>query len=84
MSFMSKLDSHNETLLMHKIYKGGRPNIYDWIENICEDFYEEEAIEEIISIDEIKTIFYNNLHESFFVTIQNLMFKFLIEKRSSI
>ena len=79
---MARIDHNNENLLMHKLNNGRRTNLYEWLENICENFYEEQAVEERKSLDEIKQIFYNNFHESFFVTIMTLLFKFFIEKKS--
>ena len=76
---MQKIDPTNERLLMHKLNNGGWTNLYEWLENICNKFYEEQAIEERDSLIDVNKIFYDEFHESFFVTIPKLLFKLLIE-----
>ena len=65
---------------MHKLTNGGRTNLLEWVENIVDNFCEEQAIDEITSYDSIKDRFHDDFHESFLCTIQTLMFKFLIDK----
>ena len=77
--FMPKLDKKNERLLMHKLHYGGRTNFYEWLENVCDDFCEEQAVEERLSLEEVNRKFYTDLHEGFLCTIPQLLFKLLIE-----
>ena len=77
---MTRIDHNNEKLLMCKLSNGGQTNLYGWFDKICNDYYEEQAIKERTSLDEIHKRFYDDLHESFFVTILTLLFKFLIER----
>ena len=53
--------------------------MYECLEKICDEFHEEQAIEKMTSLDDLEKIFYDDFHESFFVTIPKLLFKFLIE-----
>ena len=66
--------------LLHKITNGGRTNLSEWVENIIDNFCEEQAINERTSYDSIKDHFHDNFHESFLCTISTLLFKFLIDK----
>ena len=52
----------------------------EWFENITIDFYEEQAIEEIISIEAVQKKFYTDLTEQLLCSLPTLLFKFLIEK----
>ena len=66
--------------LMHTLQNGGRTNLLEWIKHIVENFYEEQAIDNRASFDNIKDHFHNDFHESFLCTILTLLFKFLIDK----
>jgi hypothetical protein len=59
---------------------GRKSNLYEWFEKIINDFYEEQAIEEQTSFDEIKSRFYDDFHKIFFCIVPTLLFKFLIDK----
>ena len=78
---MPKIDPRIERFLMHKINNSSRTNIYEWLEKICDELCEEQAIGERSSLTDVKKIFYDNFHESFFVTIPKLLFKFSIDHR---
>ena len=52
----------------------------EWVENIVDNFCEEQAIDERALYDNIKDHFHDDFHESFFCTIPTLLFKFLIDK----
>ena len=52
----------------------------EWFENIANEFYEEQAIEERTSVETIKKKFYIDLTEQFLCSLSTLLFKFLIEK----
>ena len=54
--------------------------MYEWFDKKCDDYREEQTIEERTSPHEIKKIFCNNFYKSFFATIIKLLFKFMIEK----
>ena len=49
--FLPKLEKKNEILLMHKIHNGGRKFLYEWLEDICNKFCEEQDIEYKTSIE---------------------------------
>ena len=66
--------------LLHKLTNGGRTNLLEWVENIIDNFCEEQAIDERTSYDSIKDQFHDDFHESFLCTIPTLLFKFLIDK----
>ena len=65
---------------MHTLQNGGRTNLLEWVEQIVDDFCEEQAIDERASFDNIKDHFHNDFHESFLCTVSTLLFKFLIGK----
>jgi len=62
------------------LINGGKTNLYDWVEKIAEYFCEEQVVEEHTSLDNVKTRFYNDLHENILCTIPMLLQKFLIDK----
>ena len=64
---------------MQKIHNNGRTDLYEWLENICNDFCEEQAIEDKTSLEEVKRKFYIDLHKWFLCSIQPLLYKFLTE-----
>ena len=66
--------------LLHKLTNGGRTNLSEWVENIIDNFCEEQAIDERTSYDRITDHFHENFHASFLCTILTLLFKFLIDK----
>lgn len=57
---MTHCTEDKESLL--KLNNGGWTNLYKWVENITNEFCEDQAIEEINFMDNIKIRFYNNLH----------------------
>ena len=66
--------------LMHTLQNGGRTNLSELVEQIVDKFYEEKAIDERASFDNIKSRFHDDFHENFLCTILTLLFKFLIDK----
>ena len=52
----------------------------EWLENITNEFCEEQAMEERVSIESIEKRFYTDLIEQFLCSLPTLLFKFLIEK----
>ena len=66
--------------LLHKLTNSGRTNLSEWVENIIDNFCEEQAIDETTSYDNIKDHFHDDFHENFLCTILTLLFKFLIDK----
>ena len=52
----------------------------EWFEKIADDFYEEQAVEDITSVETVKEKFYTDLTEQFLCSLTTLLFKFLIEK----
>ena len=61
---------------MHTLWNSGRTNLSEWAKQIVDEFYEEQAIDEGVSFDNIESHF----HESFLWTTLTLLFKFLIDK----
>ena len=76
---MPRLEKKNERLLMHKLHNGGRTNLYERLEKVCDDFCEEQAIEDRTSLEEVERKFYTDLHERFLCSIPTLIYKFLVE-----
>ena len=66
--------------LMHTLWDGGRTNFSEWVEQIVDDFCEEQTIDERALFDNIKDHFHDDFHESFLCTVLTLLFKFLIDK----
>ena len=66
--------------LLEKFIRGGRTNLSEWFENITDEFYEEQAVEERTSVESVQKIFYIDLTEQFLCSLPTLLFKFLIEK----
>lgn len=63
---------------MHKSNNKGWINIYNFIEETVDDFYEEETIEVWTPFNDVKTRFHVDLHENFLCTILILLHKLLI------
>ena len=55
-------------------------NLYEWFENIVDEFYDEKAIEERTSFDNIKYRSHDDLHDNFLCIFPTLLFEFLIKK----
>ena len=66
--------------LMHTLRNSGRTNLSRWVKQIVDKFCEEQAIDERVSFDNIKSCFHDDFHESFIYTKPTLLFKFLIDK----
>ena len=77
---MKKMEATKDQQLLEKLIWGERKNLSKWFENITDEFYEEEAIEERISVETIQKKFYTNLTDQFLCSLLTLLFKFLIEK----
>ena len=45
---------------MHMLRNGGRTNLSEWAKQIVDDFYEEQAIDERTSLDNIKIRFHDD------------------------
>ena len=60
---MKNIEETKEQKLLQKFIQGGRTNLLEWFENITDNFCEEQAIEEITSIETIKKRFYTDLTE---------------------
>ena len=52
----------------------------EWFEKITDEFCEEQAMEERVSVESIEKRFYTDLTEKFLCSLLTLLFKFLIEK----
>ena len=77
---MKNTEATKDQQLLEKLIRGGRTNLSEWFENITDEFYEEQAIEEITSVETIQKKFYIDLTEQFLCSLLTLLFKFLIEK----
>ena len=62
------------------LWNDGRTNLSEWVEQIVDDFWEEQAIDERASFDNIKSLIHGDFHESFLCTIPTFLFKFLTDK----
>ena len=65
---------------MHTLTNGSKTNLSKWVENVVDNFCEEQAIDERTSYDNITDCFHTDFHERFLCTILTLLFKFLIYK----
>ena len=70
----------NEQQLCQKLTREGCTNLSEWFKRIADEFCEEQAIEERVSIDNIKERFYTDLIEQFLFSLLTLLFRFLIDK----
>ena len=50
---MKNLEVTKDQKLIEKLIRGGRTNLLEWFENITDEFCEEQAIEEITSVETI-------------------------------
>ena len=66
--------------LLEKLIRGERTNLSEWFEKIIDEFYEEQAMEEIVLVESIEKKFYIDLTEQFLFSLPTLLFKSLIEK----
>ena len=77
---MKKPEATKDQELLEKLIQGGSTNLSEWFENITDEFYKEQAIEERTSVKTIQKIFYTDLTDYFMGSLPTLLFKFLIEK----
>ena len=75
---MQRIDPSNEKLSMHKLNSVGWTDMYEWLENTCNEFCKEQAIEERTFLVDVEKKLYDEFHKSFFIIIPNLLFLFLI------
>ena len=50
---MKKTEAIKDQPLLDKLIRGGRTNLSEWFEKITNEFCEEQAIEEITSVETI-------------------------------
>ena len=50
---MKKLEAIKDQQLLDKLIQRGRTNLLEWFEKITDEFCEEQAIEEITSVETI-------------------------------
>ena len=60
--------------------RGGRTNLSEWFEKITDEFCQEHAIEERVSIETIEKRFYTDFTEQFLYSLPTLLFIFLINR----
>ena len=60
---MKKVEATKDQELLEKLIWGGRTNLSEWFENITDEFYEELAVEERVSVEIIEKRFYTYLTE---------------------
>ena len=58
---MKKSEATKDQQLLEKLIRGGRTNLSEWFEKITDEFWEEQAIEEITSVENIQKKFYTDL-----------------------
>ena len=49
--------------LLEKLIRGGQTNLLEWFEKITDEFCEEQAMEERVSVKSIEKRFYTDLTE---------------------
>src|SRR5713226_3982474 len=76
---MRKPADTKEAQLLQKLIRGGRTNLSEWFEKIADDFFEEQAVEDRMSVENVKEKFYIDFTEQFLCSLPTLLFKFLIE-----
>ena len=74
------MSQEKNSQLMHTLQNNRRKCFSKWVEQIVDDFCEEQAIDERASLDNIKDHFHDDFHERFLYTVPTLLFKFLIDK----
>ena len=57
------MEATKDQHLLEKLIQGGRTNLSEWFEKITDNFCEEQAIEERISVEVIQKKFYIDLTE---------------------
>lgn len=77
---MKKPADPKEAKLLSKLINGGRTNLTEWVESICQEFCEDEAAETYSSLQRIESHFFSNLHDSFFCLLPVLLHKFFVKK----
>ena len=77
---MKKLADPGEAKLLSKLINGGRTNLSEWVEGICQELCEDEATESYSSVQNVERQFYSKLHDNLFFMLPMLLHKFLIEK----
>ena len=77
---MKNPEGTKDQQLLEKLIRGGRTNLSEWFENIANEFFKEQAVEERTSVETIKKKLNTDLTEQFLCSLPTLLFKFLIEK----
>ena len=77
---MKNPEATKDQELLEKLIQGVRTNFSEWFEKITDEFWEEQAMEERVSVESIEKSFYTGLIEQFLCSLPTLLFKFLIEK----
>ena len=60
---MKNPEATKDQELLEKLIQGGRKNLLEWFEKITDEFYEEQAVEERVSVESIEKRFYTDLTE---------------------
>ena len=47
--------------LLEKLIRGGQTNLLEWFENITDEFWEEQAVEERTLVESVQKRFYTDL-----------------------
>ena len=75
-----KLEETKDQELLGKLIQGGRTNLLEWFEKIADEFYQEQAVEERVSVESIEKRFYTDFTKKFLCSQPTLLFKFLIDR----
>ena len=70
----------DQELLQKQLIRGGRTNLSEWFEKIANEFCQEQAIEERVSVESIEKRFYTDFTRQFLCSLPTLLFKFLIDR----
>ena len=49
-----KPEATKDQELLKKLIRGGRTNLSEWFEKIADEFYQEQAVEERVSVESIE------------------------------
>ena len=75
-----KLKATKDQQLLQKLIRGGRTNLPKWFEKIADEFCQEQAVEERVSVENIERRFYTEFTKQFLCSLPTLLFKFLINR----
>ena len=79
---MRKPEVTKEQQLLEKLIRGGRTKLSEWFEKIIDDFCEEQAVEDITSVETVKDKILHISHRTISVFPTDLAIQILDRERS--